>query len=37
MNAVGMTLFGIKHELEHFGQIEDIVRQAKEALGCLEC
>lgn len=37
MNAVGMTLFGIKHELEHLGQIEEIVRQAKEALGCLEC
>lgn len=33
MNAVGMTLMGMKHELEHFEQIVEIVRQAREKLG----
>lgn len=37
MNAVGMTLFGLKHEVEHLGQLADIIRQAQEALGCVEC
>ncbi len=37
MNAVGMTLYGMKHEVEHLGQVQEIIRQAKEALGCLEC
>jgi hypothetical protein len=32
MNAVGMTLFGLKHDIEHLPQIAEIVRQAREAL-----
>ncbi len=33
MNAIGMTLFGLKHDMEHLPQIAEIVRQAREAMG----
>lgn len=35
LNAVGMTLLGLKHDVEHLPQIEMIVRQAEEA--CVAC
>src|SRR5207247_3062687 len=31
LNAVGMTLLGLKHDVDHLPQIEAIVRQAEEA------
>lgn len=31
VNAVGMTLGGLRHEAGHFPQIEEIIRQAREA------
>jgi len=33
INAIGYTLNGLKHEADHLGQIAEIIRQAKEALG----
>ena len=33
LNAVGMTLGGLKHATNHFYQVEDILRQAREASG----
>jgi hypothetical protein len=35
LNAVGMTLMGLKHDAEHLPQIAEIVRQAQEA--CVAC
>jgi hypothetical protein len=32
LNAVGMTLGGIRHASSHLGQIEEIIRQARAAL-----
>jgi hypothetical protein len=33
LNAVGMVLTGLKHDADHLNQIEDIIRQARAALG----
>jgi hypothetical protein len=33
LNAVGITLMGLHHEVEHVGQMADIVRQARAAVG----
>jgi hypothetical protein len=35
LNAVGMTLMGLKHDSEHLPQISEIVRQAQAA--CVAC
>ncbi|NDJ53798.1 MAG: DinB family protein [Chloroflexi bacterium] len=33
MNAVGYTLLGLGHEIGHYGQLEEIIAQARAALG----
>lgn len=33
LNAIGYTLRGLKHDADHVGQIAEIMRQAREAIG----
>lgn len=33
LNAIGRVIFGLKHDSDHLAQIEEIMRQAREALG----